>query len=221
MGVVDKAAWMVDVQVHVTKDTHEILNVEVSNVQAPKIITIFNFLNKKFIAKMTPTMMTYELLDGDVSLIKYLNQLMKVEVGRNSYLMEGKANLLLNENSFLYNTLCYVPTSFCFKDLTTNYHLEVVDKASWMVDVQVHVTKDTHEILNVEVSNVQAPKIITIFNFLNKKFIAKITPTMMTYELLDGDVSLIKYLNQLMKVEVGRNSYLMEGKANLLLNENS
>merc|ERR1712192_113773 len=217
MGVVDKAAWMVDVQVHVTKDTHEILNVEVSNVQAPKIITIFNFLNKKFIAKMTPTMMTYELLDGDVSLIKYLNQLMKVEVGRNSYLMEGKANLLLNENYFLYNTLCYVPTSLCFKDMTTDYYLEVVDKAALKVDVHVHVTKDKYEILNVDVSNVQAPKIITIFNFLSKKFIAKITPSMMTMELLDGEVSLIKYLNQLTKLEVGANSYLMEGKTNLRL----
>merc|ERR1712192_201669 len=180
MGVVDKAAWMVDVQVHVTKDTHE-------------------------------------LLDGDVSLIKYLNQLMKVEVGRNSYLMEGKANLLLNENYFLYNTLCYVPTSLCFKDMTTDYYLEVVDKAALKVDVHVHVTKDKYEILNVDVSNVQAPKIITIFNFLSKKFIAKITPSMMTMELLDGEVSLIKYLNQLTKLEVGANSYLMEGKTNLRL----
>jgi len=221
LEVVDKAAWKVDVQVLVTKDTHEILNVEVNNVQVPKITAVCNFMSKKFIAKIMPAMITFELLDGEVSLVKYLNQLTKMEVGTNSYLMEGKTNLLLKENSFLYNTLCFVPTSICFKDMTANYHLEVVDKAAWKVDVQVLVTKDTHEILNVEVNNVQVPKITAVCNFMSKKFIAKIMPAMITFELLDGEVSLVKYLNQLTKMEVGTNSYLMQGKANLLLKENS
>merc|ERR1719318_2379185 len=68
-------------------------------------------------------MISYELFDGEVSLIKYLNQL-TMEVGTNSYLVKGKANLHLNEKSFIYKVLSYVSTSLCFKDWTSNYHLQ-------------------------------------------------------------------------------------------------
>merc|ERR1719318_1804128 len=163
-------------------------------------------------------MISYELLDGEVSLIKYLNQL-TMEVGSNSYLMKGTTNLSMNENFFIYKVLSYVSTSLCFKDFTTNYHLEVVDKAARKVDVQVLMTKDTLDILHVEVNNVQVPTITTICNFPIKKFIAKITPTMISFELLDGEVSLMKYLNQL-TVEVGTNSNLLKGTTNLSMNEN-
>jgi hypothetical protein len=187
-------------------------------VQVPTITTICNFASKKFIAKITPTMISFELLDGEVSLMKYLNQL-NMEVGTNSYLVKGATNLNLNENFFIYKVLSYVSTTLCFKDFTTNYHLEVVYKAPRKVNIQVDVTKDTLEILHVEVNNVQVPTITTIFNFTSKKFIAKITPTMITYELMDGEVSLVKYLNQ-WTMEVGTNSYLVKGTANLNLNEN-
>merc|ERR1719318_2180141 len=197
----------------------EILNVDVNNEQVPTITTICNFPNKKLISKITPTMISYELFDGEVSLIKYLNQL-TMEVGTNSYLVKGKANLHLNENFFIYKVLSYVSTSLCFKDWTSNYHLNVFDMAARKVKVQVQVSKDLFEILNVNVSNEQVPTITTICNFPSKKFISKITPTMISYELLDGEVSLVKYLNQL-TMEVGTNSYLVKGKANLHLNENS
>merc|ERR1719470_345012 len=216
--VVDKAARKVNVQVQVTKDTLEILNVEVNNVQIPTITTIFNLTSKKFIAKITPTMMSYELLDGEVSLIKFLNKL-SMAVGTNSYLVKGTTNIHLNENSFIYKALSYVSSSLCFKDWTTDYHLEVIDKAARKVNVQVLMTKDTLEILNIEVNNMQVPTITTICNFPIKKFIAKITPTMITFELLDGEVSLMKYLNQL-TMEVATNSYLLKGTTNLSMNEN-
>ena len=58
----------------------------------------------------------------------------------------------------LYN----VSTSLCFKDLTTNYHLEVDDKAAGKVNVQAHVTKDRLDILQVEVNNVQVSCKISI-----------------------------------------------------------
>merc|ERR1712034_124906 len=152
----------------------------------------------------TPGLISFELLDGKVSLIKYLNQF-TMEIGTNSYLVKGTANISLNENSFIYKVLSYVSTSLCFKEWTTNYHLEVIDKAARKVNVQVHMTKDTLEILHVEVNNVQVPTITTICNFPIKKFIAKITPTIISFELLDGEVSLMKYLNQL-TMEVGTNS---------------
>merc|ERR1719318_434997 len=219
LEVLDMAARKINVQIHVTKDMLEILNIAVNNEQVPTMTTICKFPNKKFISKITPTVISFELLDGEVSLIRYLNQL-TMEVGTNSYLVKGKANLHLKENSFIYKVLSYVSTSLCFKDWTANYHLDVVDKAAKKVNFQVQVTKDTLQILNVDVNNEQVPTMTTICNFPSKKFIAKITPTMISYELFDGEVSLVKYLNQLM-VEVGTNSYLVKGKANLSLNENS
>merc|ERR1719318_636764 len=219
LKVIDMAARKVNVQVQVKKDMLEILNVDATNEQVPTITTICNFPNKKLISKITPTMISYELFDGEVSLIKYLNQL-SMELGTNSYLVKGKANLHLNENSFIYKVLSYVSTNLCFKDWTSNYHLKVLDMAARKFNVQVQVTKDMLEILNVDVNNEQVPTITAICNFPSKKFISKITPTMISYELLDGEVSLIKYLNQL-TMEVGTNSYLVKGKANLHLNENS
>merc|ERR1719341_2141003 len=221
LEVVDKAARKVHFQVLVTKDTLEILDVEATNVQVPKITTIFNFASKKFLAKITPTMITCELFDGELSLIKYVNQLNKMEFGTNSYIVEGKSNLHLNENSYLNKVQCFVSTSLCFNDFTTNYHLEVVDKLTRKVNVQVLVTIDTLEILDVEITNVQVPKITTIFNFASKKFLAKITPTMIACELFDGELSLIKYVNELNKMEIGTNSYIVEGKSNLHLSQNS
>merc|ERR1719341_3220841 len=138
-------------------------------------------------------MISFELLDGEVSLMRYLNQ-WTMEVGANSYLVKGTTNLSLNENFFIYKVLSYLSNSLCFKDFTTNYHLELVDMAARKVNVQVLVTKDTLEIFEVEVTNVQVPKITT----------------MVTFELLDGEVSLMRYLNQ-WTMEVGTNSYLVKG----------
>jgi len=146
----------------VKKDTLEILNVEVNNVKVLTITAVCNFISKRFIAKITPTMITYELLDGGVSLIKYMNQLTKMEVGANSYLVKGKTNLHLNENSYLYTVQCFVSNSLCFKDLTTNYQLEMVDKTTSKVNIQVHVTKDMLDILHVEANNIQVPYKITL-----------------------------------------------------------
>merc|ERR1719341_2916881 len=160
----------------------EILHSHVVTGKEMTITTICNFTSMKLIAKIAPTMISYELMDGEVSLIKYFIQLNNMEVGTNSYLVKGMISLHLNENSFPYKVLTYLSTSLCFKDFTTNYHLEVVDMEARKVHVQVLVTKDTLEILDVEVTNVQVPKITTIFNLASKKFIAKITPTIFTCE---------------------------------------
>ena len=76
----------------------------------------------------------------------------------------------------------FIWTSLCFKDWTTNYHLEVVDKAAKQVNVQIQ------EVLNFELINAQVATMTAICNFPNKKFIVKITPTMISCELLDGEV---------------------------------
>ena len=120
--------------------------------QETTITTTCNLTSKKFIAKITPSMMTYELLDGEVSLVKYTNEITQLEFETNSYLLEGKSSVLLNPNH-----LCYLPAALCFNDLTTAYHLEVVDLVSGKVNVKVHVTKDTLEILHAEINNVETP----------------------------------------------------------------
>jgi len=161
LEVLDMAARKVNVQVQVTKDMFEIFNVNVNNEQVLTITAICNFPSKKFSFKITPTMISYELLDGEVSVFKYLNQL-TMEVGTNSYLVKGMANIHLNENSNLYMVQCFVSNSLCFKDLTTNYHLEMVDKTTSKVNIQVHVTKDMLDILHVEANNIQVPYKITL-----------------------------------------------------------
>eukprot|EP00091_Calanus_sinicus_P004326 TRINITY_DN14587_c0_g1_i1.p1 TRINITY_DN14587_c0_g1~~TRINITY_DN14587_c0_g1_i1.p1 ORF type:complete len:240 (-),score=56.28 TRINITY_DN14587_c0_g1_i1:209-904(-) len=207
LEVIDKAARKVNVQVHVTKDTVEVLQIDVNNVQVPTITTICNFSMKKFIVKITPTLISFELMDGKVSLLKFLNQF-TMEFGANSYLMKGTANLSLNENFFIYKVLSYVSSSLCFKDITNTYHLEVLTRQQ-KSNILVLTTKDTLEIFHAEVNNVNVSTITTICNFNSMKFIAKITPTMINIEMLDGKVSLIHYLNQL-TIEVGNNSYLVE-----------
>merc|ERR1719402_1780515 len=53
------------------------------------ISTLCNLTTKKMITKVTPTMMSIELFDGEVSLVKYVTELTKIDVGRNSMLLEG------------------------------------------------------------------------------------------------------------------------------------
>merc|ERR1719427_1316595 len=60
------------------------------------ISTLCNLTNKKIITKVTPTMMSVELFDGEVSLVKYVTELTKIDVGRNSMLLEGNKIVQFN-----------------------------------------------------------------------------------------------------------------------------
>merc|ERR1719244_1507079 len=62
----------------------------------------------------------------------------------------------------------------------------------------------THE--HVVLENKQIISILC--NLTTKKIITTVTPTMMSLELFDGEVSLVKYVTELTKVDVGRNSML-------------
>merc|ERR1719186_581094 len=134
--VVDKATGKVAVQFSVLKDTLEML---------------------KLVAKMKPTMIEFEVLIGQVSHLKYIHEF-KFENNEISFLMAGKSKLHLDEKSYLYKTLYYLSPSYvCFKDMTTNYHVEVVDKATGKVDVQFSVLKDTLEMFHLAINNVLSP----------------------------------------------------------------
>merc|ERR1711942_473235 len=121
------------------------------------ISTLCNLTNKKIIATVTPTMMSLELYDGEVSLVKYVTELTKVDMGRNSMLLEG--NKVVQFNAY---QPWFLPAALGFNQLKTKFHLEVVDKAEGKININVAVIKDTTEILNAVANNVERPYMIVL-----------------------------------------------------------
>merc|ERR1719435_587386 len=133
--------------------THE--HVVLGNKQV--ISTLCNLTNKKIITKVTPTMMSVELFDGEVSLVKYVTELTKIDVGRNSMLLEGNKIVQFNANQ-----PWFLPAVLGFHQLKTKFHLEVVDKAEGKININVAVIKDTTELLDALVNNVEAPYMMVV-----------------------------------------------------------
>merc|ERR1712042_16339 len=145
---------------NILKMTHEFIEITHEHVVVGNkwtITTLCNLTTKKLVATITPTMISYELFDGQVSLVKYLSELTKVDVGPNSLLLEG--NKIIQFNAYYP---CFLPEVFCFNQLMTKFHLQVVDKAEGKVNLNVVVSKDTTEIFSVVVNNVQTPHIIVL-----------------------------------------------------------
>merc|ERR1719233_2431035 len=128
--------------------THE--HVALGNKQV--ITTQCNLTNKKLITTVTTAMMSFELFDHEVSLIKYVTELTKIDIGTSSLLLEGSQIVQLNA----YHP-CFLPEVLCFNKLMTKFHLEVVDKAAGKVNINMEVTKDTTELVNVVINTVEAP----------------------------------------------------------------
>merc|ERR1712179_298719 len=133
--------------------THE--HVVLGNKQV--ISTLCNLTTKKIITKVTPTMMSLELFDGEVSLVKYVTELTKIDVGRNAMLLEG--NKIVQFNAY---HPWFLPAILGFNQLKTKFHLEVVDKAERKININVAVFKDTTELLNAVVNNVEVPYMIVV-----------------------------------------------------------
>merc|ERR1712055_495525 len=121
------------------------------------ISTLCNLTTKKIITKVTPTMMSLELFDGEVSLVKYVTELTKVDVGRNSMLLEG--NKIVQFNAY---QPWFLPAALGFNQLKTKFHLEVVDKAEGKININVAVFKDTTELINAVVNNVHVPYMMVV-----------------------------------------------------------
>merc|ERR1719186_1229691 len=133
--------------------THE--HIVLGNKQV--LSTLRNLTNKRIITKVTPTMMSVELFDGEVSLVKYVTELTKIDVGRNSMLLEG--NKIVQFNAY---QPWFLPAILGFSQLKTKFHLEVVDKAEGKININVAVIKDTTELLNALVNNVEAPYMMVL-----------------------------------------------------------
>merc|ERR1711970_1243757 len=133
--------------------THE--HVVLGNKQV--ITTLCNLTTKKIITKVTPTLMSLELFDGEVSLVKYVTELTKIDVGRNSMLLEG--NKIVQFTGF---QPWFLPAILGFNQLKTKFHLEVVDKAEGKININVAIFKDTTELLNAVINNVEVPYMIVM-----------------------------------------------------------
>merc|ERR1719186_887063 len=145
--------------------------------------------NMKLVVKMIPSMIKSELLIGQVSHLKYVHEF-KFENNEISFLMVGKSKLHLHEKSPLYKSLYYLsPTYACFKDMTSDYHVEVVDKATGKVDVRYQVLKDTVEMFYLEINTVRAP---SLFIFKAPYLVASIG-----YEHLTKEMKVSININQI------------------------
>merc|ERR1719193_1633624 len=133
--------------------THE--HVVLGNKQV--ISTLCNLTTKKIITTVTPTMMSFELFDGEVSLVKYVTELTKIDVGRNSMLLEGNKIVQFNASQ-----PWFLPAALGFNQLKTKFHLEVVDKAEGKININVAIFKDTTELINAVVNNVEVPYMMVV-----------------------------------------------------------
>merc|ERR1711970_361118 len=94
------------------------------------ITTLCNLTNKKIITTVTPTMMSLELFDGEVSLVKYVTELTKIDVGTTSLVLEG--NKIVQFNAY---QPWFLPAALGFNQLKTKFHLEVIDKAEGKINI--------------------------------------------------------------------------------------
>merc|ERR1712084_93465 len=143
---------------HVLQLTHEHLEITHEHIvlgNKQVIKTLCNLTAKKLIGTITPTLMSFELFDGELSLVKYVTELTKIEVGRNAMVLEGVKTFEFNA----YQPML-LPKILGFNKLMTKFHLEVADKAAGKVNINVAVSKDTTELVKVVVNNVEAPYMI-------------------------------------------------------------
>merc|ERR1719187_1590475 len=212
------------------------------------ITTLCNLTTKKIITKVTPTMMSFELFDGEVSLVKYVTELTKIDVGKTSMLFEG--NKIVQFNAY---KPWFLPSEMKFygKIALENLNMNVFDYPNLntmipKIALEAKIQKDEQKVYHYLLTTIETPMKLHIFfpylfqdilgmtqehveishehvvlgnkqvitalcNLTAKKIITKVTPTMMSFELFDGEVSLVKYVTELTKINVGRNSMLLEG----------
>merc|ERR1719446_328549 len=216
------------------------------------ISTLCNLTTKKIITTVTPTMMSFELFDGEVSLVKYVTELTKIDVGRNSMLLEG--NKIVQFNAY---KPWFLPSEIKFygKIALEHLNMNVLDYLNLntvipKITLEAKIHKDEQKFFHYLLTTIETPMKLHIFfpylfqnilsmtqehieithehivlgnkqvistlcNLTTKKIITTVTPTVMSFELFDGEVSLVKYVTELTKIDVGRNSMLLEGKINI------
>merc|ERR1719233_1193169 len=128
--------------------THE--HVVLGNKQV--ITTLCNLTTKKIITKVSPTMMSLELFDGEVSLVKYVTELTKIDVGKSSMLLEG--NKIVQFNAY---KPWFHPSDMKFMDyLNLNTMIPKIT-----LEAKIH--KDEQKVFHYLLTTIETPMKLHIF----------------------------------------------------------
>merc|ERR1711887_185706 len=141
--------------------THE--HVVLGNKQV--ITTLCNLTTKKIITKVTPTMMSIELFDGEESLVKYVTELTKVDVGKNSMLLEG--NKIVQFNAY---KPWFLPSEMKFYGKIALEHLNMnvfdylhLNTMIPKITLEAKIHKDEQKVFHYLLTTMETPCKVHIF----------------------------------------------------------
>jgi len=136
----------------------EITQTTVMNGEKTVTVAECNFTEKKLRVTMTPTLLCYELMDGNVVVAKYANDMKVLQYVANAFHLEGQTNFFLHETSYLHKVLCELTDKVCFKDVGLAYHIETVDIMKGMMKIMLSVSMDNQKVVLLNLNTVEAPK---------------------------------------------------------------
>merc|ERR1711970_331169 len=129
------------------------------------ISTLCNLTTKKIITTVKPTMMSFELFDGEVSLVKYVTELTKIDVGRNSMLLEG--NKIVQFNAY---KPWFLPSEIKLdgKIALEHLHMNVMDYLNLntvipKITLEAKIHKDEQKVFHYLLTTIETPCKLYIF----------------------------------------------------------
>merc|ERR1719369_1816003 len=180
------------------------------------ITTMCNLTTKKIITKLSPNMMSIELFDGEVSVVKYISELTNQEIVQtlgitfSDLKFYGKVFLDHEKiNGFVPRLSLEAKLHkdemkmfhYLFTTTETPYKLHIF--CPYVFKKILNIQNIEHiEITHEPVLIGKETTITTMCNLTTKKIITKLSPNMMSIELFDGEVSLVKYISELTNQEI-------------------
>merc|ERR1711970_731251 len=141
---------------------------------------------------------------------------------------------LLNNEIMLFDGITFSELKFYGKTALHHLNMNVIDYFNLnavipKISLEAKIHKDEQKVFHylfqnilslsqehIEITHEHAvlgnkQVISTLCNLTTKKIITTVKPTMMSFELFDGEVSLVKYVTELTKIDVGMKSMILEG----------
>merc|ERR1711970_266021 len=129
------------------------------------ISTLCNLTTKKIITTVTPTMMSFDLFDGEVSLVKYVTELTKINVGRNSMLLEG--NKIVQFNAY---QPWFLPSEMKFYGKIALEHLNMnvfdylhLNTMIPKITLEAKIHKDEQKVFHYLLTTIETPMKLHVF----------------------------------------------------------
>merc|ERR1711970_1448209 len=148
-----------------TQDHIEITHKHVVLGNKQVISTLCNLTTKKIITKVTPTMMSFELFDWEVSLVKYVTELTKIDVGRNSMLLEGNKIVQFNAYKpwFLPSEMkCYGKIALEHLNMNVFDYLHLNTMIP-KITLEAKIHKDEQKVFHYLLTTIETPMKLHIF----------------------------------------------------------